>query len=452
MEDLKTIKQNHSYIRTYLISVFILFVLIAIFYTLWGYKEVIPTYMEVGRLLFAINYAIMIVLSFKLSNHNRLFFIATLGFLFCALLMKYIYYVNGIETFGNTVDSYNYYNITMHNGHKNIYDFYKSMPVNLRVTTADYGYYFILYLMYKINPDMNWLIYGLIFINAVCLYISAIYLYRAQLKLKCNPNFSKTIVIFYISSPFLTITAVNGLKEIIFVTIIIIVIYKIICIKQHNGLFNIIHALLGIIACLFFRTAVAYMLLITLFVALTLTENNKLAYLIIMITGVFFFNFVLPFILENLLGVTMDDVAYTKKVRLAVADTSNSLYTMVLPLLSAIIGPFPNFDRSGEYTFMFSLSIFLKNCFTVFFIVGFIKILRKQMSEWYPIMIYILISMSMIYIGAVSLDFRYHITFFPPILLIISRFFRRKPIIDYTVIMFFIMFIYIYSTRRIHSL
>ncbi len=451
MEDINLIKENHSYFRVILSSVFILFILLSSFYTIWGYKEEIPTYMEIGRIVLSLNYAIMIVISFKFTNIYRIFFLATLGFLICVLFMKYIYYANGIDSFADTRDAYNYYNTTVHNGYKNFVAFFRDMPLDLRATTADYGYFFILYIMYKINADLNWLIYGVIFINAICLYISAIYLYKTQLILGCERQLSKTITILYISSPFLAITAINGLKEVIFVTIIIFTIYKIVLIKQQKGLFNIIHAALGIIACLYFRTAIAYILLICLIMSLTLNESNKLLYIIIMISGIFFFNLLLPFIMENLLGISMDELSYTTKARLSIADKSSRLYTRVLPLMASILGPFPNLDRCGEYTFMFSLAVFMKNCFTVFFIFGTLKIIRNQLIDWFPIVVYILLSISMIYVGSVSLDLRYHITFYPAILLIISRFFRRKPLIDYTAIALFIMIIYIYSTRRIHN-
>lgn len=449
MDDLKTFRRTQSFFKFYLTSIFIIFTILCVFFFIFYYKERIPSYMEVGRLLLSFNYAIMIILSFKILDHYKLCFLAVISFLSCVLIMKYLYHVSGLDTFGEAIDSHYYYSVTMHNGHKKLFDFFNSMPYDLRINTADYGYYSILYFLYQINPNLEWLIYGVIFINSVCLFVTGIFMYKIQLLLGCNKDTSKTIMILFISTPYIAMIAINGLKEIIFITIIMVSFYRILLVQQQKGFINVFKALIGIAACFLFRTAVAYFLLISLFVAITLTEYNKVAFLVVMFIVILFFNTILPFALEHLLGVSIENVSYTTNYRIRHADRSSSLYSKVLPIMSSIIGPFPNLDRTGKFSFIYSLTIFMKNCYTFFFLYGTIQIIRKQLINWYPIIVYIFITMSMLNVGGVSLDLRYHTTYLPLFFVVVSKFFTKKKTLCYLSIFVFIILIYIYSTRRL---
>ena len=122
---------------------------------------------------------------------------------------------------------------------------------------------------------------------------------------------------------------------------------------------------------------------------------------------------------------------------------------MVLPLMSAIIGPFPNFDRQGSYSFMHSMAIYMKTVCGWFFVYGIYKISAGLRKEYYPLLVYVLCSILMTVTAGVSLDIRFHATFLPFVFLIVVNFIKRKPKLDFLYLAVVIVLIMIYSTRKV---
>lgn len=447
---LKGIKKDSTYLKHYVSFAILLYVVVAIGYmVLGGYKEDIPSYMETDRLLVVGYYMLMLGLAFTRNNIKTIAFVNSVLFLIVVVTIKMTYAESGLDIFGNAHDSYGYLNAVMKYGDLSYSDYWEHVLRARRLSTADLGYFTIVYLCYHIYPDFNAVVLLLLIINVICIYISTIYMYKIQQLFDCYQPFSKFTALLYASSPFVVMTAVSGLKEIVFVTIIILAVYYITISYFHRTITNIAIAFIFSFLCIYFRTAVAFMLFISLIVSITITEYNKKVYLSVIVFSLFFTGFLLPLILEQFMQVSLDDIMDVAERRY---DAANSgVNTSIVSTMSGLLGPFPNFDRQGSYAFIHSMALFMKNAFNIFFFFGIYHIVKSQEIKFYPVLIFVSLSIMMVIIAGVSLDMRFHITYLPFFYIIAINAFKKHIAIDFSFLLLMLAIIYIYSTRAVST-
>ena len=101
-------QNNVRYLRFYLLLCYLVYITMAFYYSMLGYKEDIPTYMVQCRLFLSFSYMFMLVLSFTTVKPRNLFLFNAIMFLLLVLLMKMTYYNEVLGEYGAARDSYRY--------------------------------------------------------------------------------------------------------------------------------------------------------------------------------------------------------------------------------------------------------------------------------------------------------------------------------------------------------
>lgn len=438
---------NISYIKKMTIYALGIYFILMVFYYFCGYKEYVPFYMEVCRFVLYLYAVFMLMSTFLTVNSKSLLLVNAFVYLLIVIFVKYTYSHEMLDYFANAIDSYSYLNYSTKYGEASAVEFIGKLT-DLGYNRDDLGYFFFLWSINKIYPDINFVIYCAIFLNVIALYISSIYLYKLQMLLTGSDLLSRFTSMFYSCSAFLVITTANGLKEVIFLTFIIIAVFYIYKLKAKFSLRSLFLFIFSSIFCLFFRTAVFYMLMVTLIVALTANMISKKMFLAIIFVGFGLVYVLLPYFIDNFMDTTIEDVTRVAEHRINIRGYNKSFFSQLTPLISSIFGPFPNFDRTGAYAFVHSLTPFMKCFFGFAFLSGLYTVIKKTLSEYYALLTYVFMSVYMTVLAGVSLDIRYHITYFPFFLILSFNFFRKHKWFDIAYILVAILMIYMYSTRN----
>ena len=436
------------YLRKFTIIALFIYFVMALVYFLVGYREPVPFYMESSRFMIFVYTTCMLMASYFNVSTKNLFIANALFYLLLVIIIRYSYSHEGLDYFATAIDPYTYLEYAVKFGDEDLAIFLKKLS-GIGFYRDDWGYFFVLRMLYKIYPDIYFIIYGAIFLNIIAIYISSIFLYKLQMLLTNSDLLSRVTSVFYSSSAFLVITTANGLKEVIFLTFIIISMFYIYKTKYKFSYSSLFWALFSMSFCLFFRTAVFFMLFISLIIALTINSKNKKIYLIGIISALFLVGVLLPFVVNNLMDADLGQVTKTAEHRISIRGYKGAFYSQIVPLLSAIFGPFPNFDRVGDYAIIHSLTPFMKCFFSSMFVMGLYSIVRYLKEDYVPLVAYIFFSILMTVMSGVSLDMRYHLTYFPFFLMISFNFIKKRKLLDYSYIFMAIGLIYFYSTRNV---
>lgn len=438
---------NISYIKKMTIYALGLYFILMVFYYFSGYKEDVPFYMEACRFVLYIYAVFMLMSAFLTVSTKSLLLVNAFLYLLIVIFIKYTYSHEMLDYFANAVDSYSYLNYATMYGDTNAVVFIGKLT-DIGYFRDDLGYFFFLWTINKIYPDINFVIYCAIFLNVIALYISSVFLYKLQMLLTGSDFLSRFTSLFYSCSAFLVITTANGLKEVIFLTFIIISVYYIYKLKNKFSFRSLLIFFFSSFFCLFFRTAVFYMLMVTLIVAFTANMISKKMFLVIILVGFGLVYVLLPYVIDNFMDTTIEDVTRVAEHRINIRGYNKSIVSQITPIISAIFGPYPNFDRTGAYAFVHSLTPFMKCFFGFAFLSGLYTVIKETKSEYYPLLTYVFMSVYMTVLAGVSLDIRYHFTYFPFFLILSFNFFRKHKWFDLAYICIAIIMMYMYSTRN----
>lgn len=433
-------------VAAFFIMLFILYIGFAVYFHLVGYKMEIPEYMHYDRVIMSLYYFMMIALCFIKIEKNTLFIVVVTFFLLTVLYVKQTYLSAGLEEFGISVDSYKYMDYAVK---------YYTYPYNEFVDKLyqtgiyrfdDLGYFSFIYYTYSFFPDYKTTTYLVVIVNVLLLYVSMSYIYKSLALLKYGDFIGKLSSVLYGASPFLIVTVSCGLKEVMFNTFIILAIYSILRVTIKRSLFHILWALVWIFACSLFRSATYYILLICLIVAATLTKRNSRLYLIIIVSVMIFSSILLPYLVERLFGVSLEFLLEVSDYRYTGTDKS---YKNIVGLLAGLLGPFPNFDRPAEYAFMHSVYAFISCFMRIYFFVAIYKVIKNNQYVYYPIILYVFMTMVMNIVSGVTLDMRFHITYMPVFFILAVPYMRLRPLRDVVFSAMVVAIFLAYSTRAV---
>jgi len=442
-------RYNIHYIKAFTFMSLALFVLMALYYAFLGYKEEIPVYMEISRFIVSVVYIFMIVLCFSEIKTTNLIYMNTFIFLLTVCLIKFYYNSAGLGEFGYAYDSYGIQNFVFTYGDRPLYKFLLTIRSHTRATRNDYAIFIINYFFYNIYPDRTFVVYAIVVFNTICIHFLAAMIYRLQMQLTGSQSISRLTAILVCASPFMIINVVGGLKEVFFMTVVMADFYFIYRLRKKRTMINWIGSLFFACLSIYFRSAIIYMLLMALFVAVTISRKNSNLYLVGVVGLMLITSTVLPYIMQNVLGVSIEGILYTADYRLSQADNSNSLYAAIGPFLAGIIGPYAKLERAGSYAFIHALAIFMKGCFGWFFIRGCYQIIKHKMIDYFPILIFTFYSIYMIVLAGVSFDMRYHMVHVPLYYIIALNFIKRQPMYDIGYLVINVILTAIYCSRQV---
>ena len=90
----------------------------------------------------------------------------------------------------------------------------------------------------------------------------------------------------------------------------------------------------------------------------------------------------------------------------------------IVQVCAALIGPFPNFFRLGQYAMLFSGGILLKSMLNIFFFIGAWNVIYNLNYKFYPLVLFSLFGIISVILVGVALDMRFVITFLPSFILV----------------------------------
>ena len=115
---------NVRYLRKYISLLLLIYFLLAAFFLIKGYREPIPFYMELCRIILFVHAVAMIMLSFFIKNVKNLLIANALVYLIVVLFIKHIYSHELLDYFGNAIDSYTYLNFSTKYGDESLSVFF----------------------------------------------------------------------------------------------------------------------------------------------------------------------------------------------------------------------------------------------------------------------------------------------------------------------------------------
>lgn len=436
------------------------FILFALYFYLVGYKENIPTYMECMRGVITIGYCTVVYMSMN-RNISLQFFFTYLFFSFylLSIILQNTTFNATNTLFGgsNALDAYAYLHYGMNNIDLGLLDFYDKMLNNRPgCNVDDLGFLTITYSCAKVfGRDAVSIARFLVLFNSIIYIIGAYYFYRLCVMLFDNEWRARIATGLWGGFSILIILNISGLKEIIFVTIIVIAMYCIYKYKELPTRGNLFRALFFIGLCILFRFVICYALALSLLTIIFTHENNKKAFLIIFFSGILFSGAILSLFLPLLTSYTYEDILEgANAVKTHTTASSNIFISSLYPTVSTLLGPFPNMNRTNDGGFMYGFALLLKNFLSPYFLSAIYSIIRNCSYRFYPILVYITGNLMLVLITRAALDIRFHITYIPFffLLIFIPQKFIFRGYKYYIILLLIIVIVSTYTSREYRTI
>jgi hypothetical protein len=201
--------------------------------------------------------------------------------------------------------------------------------------------------------------------------------------------------------PYSTFVATSGLKENVFMFIVVSIFYYFYKYKNERKKHLIIRVLVYIFLTIFFRWYLTIFLVLTILFRRVYTSKlleKKLLYLsIFLIISSCFFG-----------QIVHSENNFIKMVQSVQSTRSNGAFGIFINFISTWIGPFPSFiERNLTLPVMHSVANFIKLFFSLYFLIGSYYIFKTRYRKFYPILIFTLSNMFMVSISNSALDMRY---------------------------------------------
>lgn len=161
------------------------------------------------------------------------------------------------------------------------------------------------------------------------------------------------------------------------------------------------------------------------------------------------FQIITPFIIEDVMGLSLEIIVKATAWRIERSAAGQASYAGYLPVLAAVLGPFPIFDRAAIYSIEFSQAVFVKDVLGLSFYLGVYDKINRLDINFLPLIIYIVLNLFMMIFAGVTLDIRYHMTYLPFFFLIAIPYLKKKTLWDWGFIAMILVIIYFYGTRRL---
>lgn len=449
-----TIQSAKCNIHNILVSYICIFCLLFFYYALLGYKEHIPSYMLCLQLYYAITYIFICITSIKSSKTSSSIYRAIFAYsLFSSIVVRTVswHYLN--EPFLNAVDSvtYDYFATCSVSKQMSLSTYFEYIFNTTNLSVDDLGMTFILYIIYNIFGDSIWGQNIMLLLNSIVITIYSIKLNKIMGYYGIQKKVRHFCLAAFTCFPFLSLTAAVGMKENFFVFFIVLTFYYLTKYKHTGNRSNLNKALVFLFFTLFFRLAIFAILIITTFVLL-ISDNEKkkktILYTLIISSIIGFMS--LNFILEIIYGINLNQVLATTEYRSESMKSSMGGNTQwLVNVLSVFCGPFPNFNRVGQYAIVHSSGLMMKLMFNFYMIVGLGTIVLKYQNKQYHMLAYFLLNFVMLVLAGVALDMRYQITLYPimmPLIAISLQEFNNQKIF-WIYLLFITSIVFFYNNR-----
>ncbi len=335
-------------------------------------------------------------------SEKTLFFVVFLYSLILGIIFMSLSYIYDNDTFMfNKSDAMLYYK-----GSIRAYDIglLQNMAIIMRKKAFDdWGSYFFDSLLMSIIPNK-------LFLNFVYLLIGAI---SSVLLLRISRHYMPDIYAFvsalaYGTSSYIISFHCTFLKESLFVAIVICVMYFIIKLVHKESNYALICAIFFLSLLMFFRPAVAALIIISFFIYLAIRNHGSASSFFLYIGAAFILIISLRYMMDM-----ADRYSSGAEEKLALSGNGKAYsggFNTFVNIFGGFFGPFPTiFTRQGEMpsSIQFYASGLIYRLFLIIpFFAGIYLIFKNKVLELLPIIVFILIEMLSTGIVHASLELR----------------------------------------------
>ncbi len=338
----------------------------------------------------------------KKYSEKILFLVVFLySLMLCTVFMALSYYYNGDTFMFSKTDAMIYYKDSI-----KAYDigFQPNMAFIIKkYAFDDWGAFLFDSLLMSIIPDKLFLNFVYTIIGA----LSSVLIFRIARHFM-NDTYAFVGALAYGTSSFMIFFHCTFLKESLFVTIIICVMYYICRFIHKENDYALFAAFFFLSLLFFFRPAVAAFIIISFFVYLAI-NNHGSATSLFMYLGIFIMFFIA---MQSMMDIANGySAGGEEKLRLSGNDKAYSGgFNTFVNIFGGFFGPFPTFFTKKEgmpssiqfYSSGLSYRLFL----IIPFLLGLYFIVRDKVIELFPIVAFILVEMLATGVVAASLELR----------------------------------------------
>lgn len=394
------------------------YLLLFILFGISGKWGDIATYQLILQFVFAIS-SYYYIANFRIISINQIF-INTFLFQFTLSFILKIMFVSFEDSeFGpSAIDSIGYFNIGNKGAKMPLVGYIKMLSNSYWSGIDDRGYLFYLRWLHILFPK-GIVPFVVIFFNAVFIGIAATALYKSLLLLAPHRRRNAAAVTCVFSS---FLTSVNtssvGMKEDVFIPIIIVALYYYIRYVKNQQLLDLFFCIFFTFLTVFFRTAITASLIVVFAIGLFSSKNNKKYIVYSFYIALIFSPIIIDFIISNFLGISLERVLEIAQGRNRNTTGADPGTKAIGNIIASIIGPFPTFVDSHD-TMFYSFSSVIKMIFNFPVIYAIIRILKKCDYKYYFAAFLYLIGIMFNAIVGTGLDMRYQMPFFGAFLILL---------------------------------
>lgn len=394
------------------------FFLLFILFGISGKWNDISAYQLIIQLLFAL-LSYFYIKNRGIINTNQ-FFINTFLFQFSlAIILKLMFiFFEDCEFGPSAIDSIGYFDYGNKGSKMTIAGYTRMLSYTSWGGIDDRGYLFYLRWLHFLLPK-GIVPFVVIFFNAVFIGIASMALYKSLILLSPY-NRRNAIAVTCIFSSFLPSvnTSAVGMKEDVFIPIIILALYYYIRYIKNKQLHNFFLCVFFTFLTVFFRTAITASLIVVFIIGLVSSKNNKKFVVYSFYIALIVSPIIIDFIITNFLGISLEGVLEIAQGRNKHTTGADPGAKAIGSIIASIIGPFPTFVDSHD-TMFYSFSSVVKMIFNFPVIYAIIRILKKYDYKYYFVAFLYLIGIMFNVVVGTGLDMRYQMPFFGAFLILL---------------------------------
>lgn len=378
-----------------------IYILLFIFFLVFAYNS-FPAFHDACMQIFMLLFGWVVGYSIIKTNgrhlYAKIFIFQALSVLLKVAINKTFY---GDFVGPNAVDALEYRNIGEMYGRFNYSKFFHEVLLTGK-DYDDWGFYSIIWLCYNCLGSYGYLM--LLCLNIIAVSTAAYRLYRLSAHF-IDRHLSLLLVAVWGVMPFSIETAVGFLKENFFSLIVISTFYHLYKFIDHKAIANLLFAIAWGLLASFFRMALGYAILLSLFSAVFINSRFLKKHLLsvalfTIVPLIIFVPLIISFLLSRR-GITIEALLFAR---------IDGTIGVVVDFLAGFIGPFPKFIGDFEtvhYITFSSFSSLVKALISPYFWLEFLTILKNGKTRYLPILIFILCNLFMIVISHFAIQLRF---------------------------------------------
>lgn len=268
--------------------------------------------------------------------------------------------------------------------------------------------------LYRIIPDTLFVN----FLNLICGVIAANVLYKTA-RFYMHPRYAFMTSITFFSSSFVFLFHSSGLKESLFILIVLSSSYYFLNYINNRQIGSLFFSVVLGLLILLLRPAVLAMLVAAFGISMALNRYGSSTRNLIIAAFMAIAFIYMSGTLDRLMQ-TFTSFEQSIMIREDATSLAGERIAIYAAALSSFLGPLPNvIVREGkENNSLYAMGLILRVLLAVPFWLGFILIIKKRLSQFFPFLLFSVMGMGALFFIMESYELRYHITYLPFVYLI----------------------------------